>query len=103
MRGMTRCGWLTSSRTCPWRSWGGCAADRVLHFPVPQRQPGTHGRPPRHGRELALADPATWPGPAVTTATQTTRCGTATAQAQDRLHPRLTHRSAWLDHDARCP
>ncbi len=82
---------------------GRLRGDRVLHFPVPQRRPGTHGRPPRHGRELALADPATWPGPAVTTATQTTPCGTATAQAQDRLHPRLTHRSAWLDHDARCP
>jgi hypothetical protein len=50
---------------------------RLLHFPVPARQPGTNGRPPRHGRGFALADPATWPEPAVTTATATTRYGTA--------------------------
>ena len=82
---------------------GRLRCDRVLHFPVPARQPGTHGRPPRHGREFALPDPATWPDPAVTAATQTTRYGTAVAQAWDRLHPRLTHRSAWLDHDGPLP
>ena len=48
---------------------GRLRSDRVLHFPVPARQPGTNGRPPRHGREFALADPATWPDPAVTTTT----------------------------------
>jgi hypothetical protein len=77
---------------------GRLRSDRVLHFPVPPRQPGTQGRPRRHGREFALADPGTWPGPAVTTTTVTSRYGTAVAQAWDRLHPRLTHRSAWLDH-----
>ena len=75
----------------------------MLHFPVPARQPGTNGRPPRHGREFALADPATWPEPPVATTTETTRYGTATAQAWDRLHPRLTHRSAWLDHNGPLP
>ena len=39
----------------------------------------------------------------MTTTTQTTRYGTAAAQAWDRLHPRLTHRSAWLDHDGPLP
>jgi DDE superfamily endonuclease len=82
---------------------GRLRSDRVLHFPVPARRPGTNGRPPRHGQEFALADPATWPAPPVTTATETTRYGTATAQAWDRLHPRLTHRSAWLDHDGPLP
>jgi hypothetical protein len=82
---------------------GRLRSDRVLHFPVPPRRAGTNGRPPRHGRELALADPATWPDPAVTTTTDTTRYGTAAAQAWDRLHPRLTHRSAWLDHDGPLP
>ena len=82
---------------------GRLRSDRVLHFPVPARQPGTNGRPPRHGREFALPDPATWPDPAVTTTTQTTRYGTAVAQAWDRLHPRLTRRSAWLDHDGPLP
>ena len=61
------------------------------------------GRPPRHGREFTLADPATWPDPAVTTTTDTTRYGTAIARAWDRLHPRLTHRSARLDHDGPLP
>ena len=82
---------------------GRLRSDRVLHFPVPPRRPGAPGRPRRHGREFALADPATWPGPAVTTTTVTSRYGTAVAQAWDRLHPRLTHRSAWLDHGGGLP
>ncbi len=60
---------------------GRLRCDRVLHFPVPAREPGTNGRPPRHGREFAVADPATWPDPAVTTTTDITRYGTAVAQA----------------------
>jgi len=82
---------------------GRLRSDRVLHFPVPARQPGTNGRPPRHGQEFALADPATWPDPAVTTTTAATRYGTAVARAWDRLHPRLTHRSAWIGHDGPLP
>jgi DDE superfamily endonuclease len=82
---------------------GRLRSDRVLHSPAPARQPGTQGRPPRHGREFALADPGTWPVPAVATTTETTRYGTALAQAWDRLHPRLTHRSAWLAHDGPLP
>jgi hypothetical protein len=82
---------------------GRLRSDRVLCFPVPPRQPGTRGRPARHGREFALADPATWPEPPVTTTTVTTRYGTAVTQAWDRLHPRLTHRSAWLHHDGPLP
>ena len=33
----------------------------------------------------------------------TSRYGTAVAAAWDRVHPRLTHRSAWLDHDGPLP
>jgi hypothetical protein len=80
---------------------GRLRSDRVLCFP-PQRRPG-RGRPPRHGTEFKLADQASWPAPAVTTITQTTRYGTAVAQAWHRLHPRLTHRSAWLDHHGGLP
>ena len=36
---------------------GRLRSDRVLHFPIPPRQPGTNGRPPRHGREFALGRP----------------------------------------------
>jgi hypothetical protein len=71
--------------------------DRVLQRPAPPRPPGTLGRPRKHGVELALADPATWPAPQVTTSTATSRYGTAAASAWDRVHPRLTHRAAWLN------
>ena len=76
---------------------GRLRSDRVLYFPPPPRRAG-RGRPSRHGKELKLADETSWPAPAVTTITQTTRYGTAVAQAWDRLHPRLTHRAAWAGH-----
>jgi hypothetical protein len=78
---------------------GRLPSGRVLYLPASARPPGTSGRPRSHGGEFALADPATWAEPPVATTTQTTRYGTAVARAWDRPHPRLTHRSAWLDHD----
>ncbi|MBB5774408.1 hypothetical protein [Nonomuraea jabiensis] len=65
--------------------------------------PGTNGRPPKHGGPFALSDPTTWPTPHLTTTTQTTRYGIATATCWDRLHPRPTHRAAWLDHQGDLP
>jgi hypothetical protein len=82
---------------------GRVRSDRVFRFPAPPRAPGTNGRPPKHGPELALSEPATHPEPQITTSTQTTRYGTAVACAWDRLHPRLTHRAAWTDHDGPLP
>src|SRR5256886_1914038 len=82
---------------------GRLRSDRVMQLPAPPRQPGTMGRPRKHGGELALADPATWPAPQVTTSTVTSRYGIAVAAAWDRVHPRLTHRAAWLDHDGDLP
>jgi DDE superfamily endonuclease len=82
---------------------GRLRSDRVMQRPTPPRQPHTRGRPRKHGGELALADPATWPGAQVTTSTVTSRYGTAVAAAWDRVHPRLTHRAAWLDHDGPLP
>ena len=82
---------------------GRMRSDRVLQFPAPARTPGTCGRPRRHGGELAFSDPATWPQPQVTTTTETTRYGTATAAAWDRLHPRLAHRGAWAGHPGPLP
>ncbi len=78
-------------------------SDRVMQLPAPPRRPGTTGRPRKHGGELALADPATWPDPQVSTTTATSRYGMAVAAAWDRVHPRLTHRAAWLDHDGDLP
>jgi hypothetical protein len=74
-----------------------------MQLPAPPRQPGTMGRPRKHGGELALADPAAWPDPQVATSTVTSRYGTAVTAAWDRVHPRLTHRSAWLDHAGPLP
>src|SRR5207248_274147 len=82
---------------------GRLRGDRVMQLPAPPRLPGTMGRPRKHGGELALADPATWPAPQVVTSTVTSRYGTAVAAAWDRVHPRLTHRAAWLDHHGRLP
>jgi hypothetical protein len=81
---------------------GRLRSDRVLFFPAAPRRPG-RGRPSRHGPELKLADEKTWPAPAVTTLTQTTRYGAAAATSWDRLHPRLTSRAAWQDHDGELP
>ncbi|MFC5803184.1 NF041680 family putative transposase [Streptomyces formicae] len=82
-------------RDLPVQVLGRMRSDRVLRRPVPPREPGTWGRPPRHGGEFVFGDPATWDTPDAATVTETRLYGTATARAWDRLHPRLTHRSAW--------
>jgi hypothetical protein len=82
---------------------GRLRSDRVLSLPKPPRLPGATGRPPRHGPEIALNRPATWPEPAHTTTTETSRYGTATATSWDRVHPRLTHRTCWVDHHGELP
>ncbi|MCA1674252.1 MAG: transposase [Actinobacteria bacterium] len=82
---------------------GRLRSDRVFRFPAPPRQPGTTGRPPKHGPEFALSDPTTHPTPEATTSTETTRYGTARARAWTRLHPTLTRRGAWSGHTGPLP
>jgi hypothetical protein len=82
---------------------GRLRSDRVLRLPKPARVAGTTGRPPRHGPEIALDKPATWPVPQHTTHTDTTRYGLAVATSWDRVHPRLTHRTCWIDHAGELP
>jgi hypothetical protein len=82
---------------------GRLRSDRVLRLAKPPRRPGTTGRPPKHGPEIALDNPVTWPPPQHTTATETARYGTATATSWDRVHPRLTRRTCWLDHSGELP
>lgn len=82
---------------------GRLRSDRVFCFPAQVKPAGSLGRPPVHGATFALADASTQPEPAVATVTETTRYGTATATSWDRLHPRLTHRTCWLDHDGPLP
>ncbi|MFE2867884.1 NF041680 family putative transposase [Embleya sp. NPDC059259] len=82
---------------------GRIRSDRVMLHPRPPRLPGTNGRPPQHGPAFALDRPDTWSEPNHTTLTETTRYGTARADDWDRMHPRLTHRTSWLDHDGELP
>jgi hypothetical protein len=98
---VTRLAWLLAD--LPVELLGRLRSDRVMLLPAPPRPPGAKGRPRKHGGELALADPGTWPAPQVATSTATSRYGTAVAAAWDRVHPRLTHRAAWLGHDGDLP
>jgi hypothetical protein len=101
---LTRLAWLL--RDLPVEVAGRLRSDRVMHFPAPAgpaRPAGTGGRPPRHGPALKLADPQTWPAPAVATVTETTRYGTARAMAWGRLHQRLASRCGWEDHHGELP
>ncbi|MFI8281236.1 NF041680 family putative transposase [Streptomyces sp. NPDC085929] len=78
-------------------------SDRVLRRSVPARQPGTMGRPPRHGGEFVFGQADTWGTPDTSTVTDTRLYGTATARSWDRLHPKLTHRSSWAAADGTLP
>ena len=83
---------------------GRIRSDRVLRMPKPPRLPSTNGRPPRgrtrdrSGQASDLAYPA-----GHTTSTETTRYGTAIATSWDRVHPRPTRRSCWIDHAGEVP
>lgn len=87
-------------RKLPVEVLGRLHSDRVTRRPAPPRWHGINGRPPKHGGEFVFKDPATWGG---TIATTTTRYGTAVAKAWDKLHPRLTRRCAWLEHEGELP
>jgi hypothetical protein len=78
-------------------------SDRVLRRSTPPRTPATRGRPRRHGDEFVFGDAATWGEPDVTTDTDTRLYGPAYVRAWDRLHPRLTHRTAWIGHTGKLP
>jgi hypothetical protein len=83
---------------------GRLRSDRVFYRPAPPWAPGPKtGRPPKHGGAFRFADPTTWHEADQQTHTDTSRYGTATARAWDRMHPLITHRSAWLDHDGQLP
>jgi DDE superfamily endonuclease len=98
---LTRLAWLLAG--LPVEVMGRLRSDRVMYFPAPAREPGTNGRPVRHGAAFRLDGKEPWPAPAVTTVTETTRYGTATAVAWGRLHQRLTSRAGWENHDGELP
>ncbi|MFE7811999.1 NF041680 family putative transposase [Streptomyces sp. NPDC057433] len=83
---------------------GRLRSDRVMRRPTPPRVYNPKGgRPPKHGGEFVFGDRATWGTEQAVTVTDTRLYGKATAQAWDRLHPRLIRRAAWLNHDAPLP
>lgn len=83
---------------------GRMRSDRVMRRSTPARvHDPKGGRPPKHGGEFVFGQPATWGEPQAATTTETTRYGTANATAWDRLHPRLTRRSAWEGFDGELP
>jgi hypothetical protein len=98
---LTRLAWLLDD--LPLEITGRLRSDRVMYFPAPPREPGMTGRPSRHGPALRLAGPATWPDPAVTTRTETSRYGTAEARAWPRLHQQLARRAGWERHEGELP
>lgn len=104
-RATTRPASPTSWPTCPVEVLGWLRSDRVMRKPVPVPWicPPQGGRPPKHGGEFVFGDPATWGDATAVTVTNTDRYGAATAKAWDRLHPRLTWRAAWGDHEGPLP
>lgn len=98
---VTRLAWVL--RDLPVELVGRLRSDRVMRLPNPPRNHGVSGRPPKHGPEFRFTKPETWPEPAITTVTDTPNYGKARAQAWDRVHPRLTHRSSWVHHDGELP
>ncbi|MEU7697566.1 NF041680 family putative transposase [Streptomyces sp. NPDC039028] len=87
---------------------GRMRSDRVMRRPTPTQLEYSQayprgGRPPKHGKELRFAKPETWGEPDAATVQVTDRYGTARATAWDRIHPRLTTRSAWIDHEDELP
>lgn len=78
-------------------------SDRVLRRPAPPRHAQQRGRPRRHGDEFVFGDPATWGEPDVATTSDTRLYGPARVRSWNRLHPRLTHRTAWATHLGELP
>ena len=98
---LTRLAWLLED--LPVEVLGRLRSNRVMYFPAAPREPGANGRPSRHGAAFRLAGEQSWPAPAVTTITETTRYGTARTAAWGRLHQRLTSRAGWEDNDGELP
>ncbi|MFE4874300.1 NF041680 family putative transposase [Streptomyces sp. NPDC056682] len=83
---------------------GRMRSDRVLRRSTPPRvYDPKGGRPPKHGGEFVFGDEATWGTEQAVTVTDTRLYGKAVVRAWDRLHPRLTRRAAWLEHDGPLP
>jgi hypothetical protein len=64
-------------------------SDRVFYTDPPRRAPGARGRPRKHGRRVALQEPASWPAPDDQLTVCDARYGQVTVAAWAGLHPKL--------------
>ncbi|MGB7979300.1 MAG: transposase [Candidatus Nanopelagicales bacterium] len=71
--------------------------DRVFYTDPDPAEPGTLGRPRRHGERRSCADPQSWPAPNHEQTTEDDRYGTVHVSAWHNLHPRLGCRGHWAD------
>ena len=74
-------------------------SDRVFYTGPPQHPAGRAGRPPRHGRRFACAQPDTQTEPDATLTTTDSRYGRVEVTAWSGLHPKLTKRGRWAGQD----
>jgi hypothetical protein len=76
-------------------------SNRVLSQPAPPpdpTQPPARGRRRRHGPDLALTRPTTWPTATSDATTPSPLYGTVQVTAFTRIHAKLTHTGPWLSH-----
>jgi hypothetical protein len=78
-------------------------SDRVYRRQAAPDPLGKAGRPTRHGPRFHLGEKEPRPEPDIAAQAPTHRYGRADIQAWHRLHPALTHRSGWIDHDGELP
>ncbi|MDN5933468.1 MAG: transposase [Pseudonocardia sp.] len=71
--------------------------NRVFRTDPTPPAPGTRGRPRRHGQEVKLKDPDTWPAPDHESVATDPRYGTVTVTAWHGLHPELGRRGHWAE------
>jgi hypothetical protein len=74
--------------------------DRVFYTDPSEPEPGTTGRPRRHGDRRGCAEPESWPPPDVELRTSDDRYGTVHVAAWHHLHPKLGCRGRWADFEA---
>ena len=74
--------------------------DRVFYTEPAAHEPGTVGRPRRHGERRGCAEPESWPTPDYESTTTDDRYGTVHVSAWHNLHPKLGCRGHWKNFDA---
>lgn len=83
---------------------GRLRSDRVMRRPTPPRiYDPKGGRPPKHGGEFVFGDSGTWGVEHGRDDHGHPALWASDRAGWDRLHPRLTRRAAWLDHEGPLP